>query len=154
MLEVETPKDDFFAPRPKLSRDLKMLRASALLAAVVISILFFAQYWVIIGRQQLVTAPLIPSSNIKELLYIIKLTLVQVALVLPCWRAWLFKRWACLYIFMVWFCFPVGPAFMLEPLLSGAPMPVGLAALLVPLTFAFLQFMLLIGEWQKLKSGF
>ena len=154
MRAVESPKNDFFAPRPKLSRDLKLLRAGAFLTAVVISILFFVEDWVIIGHQQFVTAPLMPSSRIEELLCIIKLTLVQVALVLPCWRAWLFKRWACLYILMVWFGFPLWLALIPETLMPVEIIFVGLPAFLVSLTFAFLQFMLLIGEWQKLKSGF
>lgn len=90
MRAVESPKDDFFAPRPKLSWNVRFIRAIAFLMAIGISIGFSGLYMFGIGDSY--TGP---DSMPTVVLALFWPTIWHIIVLLPCWRAWLLHRWAC-----------------------------------------------------------
>ena len=148
-------EEEFFAPRPKILWELRLFRASAFGAAAEISLIFLLIDWAIItGPFQFMTGSAGSSSPTDKFLHVAVLTLIQVVLILPCWRAWLFHHWACYYVLVVW----LGLSF-LGFIAASFFETSGSASYLVflsltPIGFLLLQFLLLIGEGHRLKAGF
>ena len=133
---MSQPPDDFFAPRPKLSWNVRVIRVAALLVAVCISGCFLWFDFMILRESKTVASP------ISVGFILVAATVMQLLLLMPCWRAWMLRRWACLVLIL-------------------------LLLLLLFASFAFGPYMCLIGlfvtmfsleaiadEWPHLKSGF
>ena len=137
---MSQPPDDFFAPRLKLSWNMRLIRVAAFLMAVCIALWFLLINFEIWRDQK-------PSA----LIFLIGTTAFQLILLLPCWRAWLLHRWAgpfpCCLLF---------PFCCLVVLCSNVTLPgaadIWLAAITLILTLLSVQA--LISEWPNLKSGF
>jgi hypothetical protein len=144
MRGVESPKDDFFAPRSKLSWRAWIIRIVALLVAVGISLYAIAFNAKILFSPHFYGYGKSPSSTEKMLL-VLMVTVVQISLLVPCWRIWLFKRWAC-DLLMVGMLFS---AFLFLVLASA-----GEAWALSALIISIILLWILGEEWTYFKSGF
>ena len=135
--------DDFFAPRPKLSWQMRAIRTGALLAAVGISLGFFMLDWVTFSRGVYG----IPQPTLQdEIFRLIVPTLVQIALLVPCWRCWLLHRWACIVTTVMLFI-------LVPSTYSGEMMDFPSVNLFGAIT-AVCVAACIGAEWRNLKSGF
>src|SRR5690242_9867088 len=105
MRGVELPQEDYFAPRPKLSQCVRMIRIAAIVMATWISVNVFILHVLLFNRFM----PGAATTNIA--VYLSIATFIQLLLLLHCWRAWLLKRWA--YFIMLF-------DFLLFPFWAGA----------------------------------
>lgn len=84
---MKQASDDFFAPRPKLSWNVRVIRAAALLIAIAISLFFFIDGVRILNISYF--------SYSEKAFHVLAYAVLQLLLLVPCWRAWLLHRWAC-----------------------------------------------------------
>lgn len=86
---MSQPPDDFFVPRPKLSWNVRIIRAAAFLIAVCISASCFSIELTIIRD------PKTMASIVDATATLFTVALVQLTLLVPCWRTWMLQRWGC-----------------------------------------------------------
>ena len=82
----------FFAPRPKLSLAARRIRGYALLVAIVISLAFVPSYMALFFRATHVRSRVSWQEVFSGF---VVLALWQTLLVVPFWRCFLLRRWAC-----------------------------------------------------------
>ncbi len=135
MRYVENP-DDFFAPRPKVSLCVRIMRSIILLMVIVISIPVFVLEVLLVYSQTTGT------SITNSIMVLATATIVQILLLIPCWRGWMLRRWACNLL-----------VYSLLALAAEATEFSPLLALFVLLLDVLLLFGMR-GELSNLKSGF
>lgn len=96
---MKESNNDFFAPRPKSSRNERRIRFGAALVAIEISFLFlFAE--IDISRQ------IFRGGFWENSLLLFLLTILQLLVLVICWRAWTLRLWACRFLMIFLFISP------------------------------------------------
>jgi hypothetical protein len=129
--------NDFFLPRPKLSWRAWLIRGATFLVAAYISARFlWIDYSIIlnVGDRSDALLRITPSVFVN--------TCIQLLVLIPCWRTWMLRRWAC-------FLLPV-MLFLISLFIEGLSIWSFFGLILLE------GFLLGIasGEWPNLKSGF
>jgi hypothetical protein len=129
----------FFAPRPKLSWNARIIRAVAFLTATGISVFFLGLHMFVIADSYAG-----PNSLPRVAMYLLWLIIWQLVALLPCWRAWMLRRWACFLLFFILPALPYGCMLMVRSdwLTAGA------------LIFTLFSVIAIAADWDHLKSGF
>lgn len=135
--------DDLFVPRPKLSWRMRVIQGGAFLAALSISLCFFAWDMLVIGRRPSGGGPAFWQQIIAVLPDLLTTAALQILFLVPCWRCYLLRRWACGAVTCV--ALPLSSfssALTHSPLVAGLLIPIGIVGYCIA------------EEWPRLKSGF
>lgn len=93
--------DDFFAPRPKLSWGVRVIRVLAFFAASLISVGFLSVLLKLIRDQKTIV------NQRDFIVYFFAFACLQSLCLIPCWRAWMLRRWACIALIFLWLFLPL-----------------------------------------------
>jgi hypothetical protein len=164
--------DDFFAPHEKLPASLKFVRFYALLIGFVFSVPLFIIALVTAFSDNTGTF-LLPIGNVINFIslsdksgrpiimpditakvgFVALCALVQAFFLVPCWRAWLLKKWACITVAVEGIIFLIIIAANEMP--SGTiAMPIFFSALFTVFYLFLFYIVTLLRHWPKLKPGF
>jgi hypothetical protein len=83
-----------------------------------------------------------PSQPFEKLIAVLMFTVAQILILVPCWRCWMLRRWACGLGLALFWPIAIGAVF------ASADFALILFAFLLPLTQIIRE------EWPNLKSGF
>jgi hypothetical protein len=133
-------EEDFFAPCLKISGKARVLQMVALFIAIIVSLCFLLVYVTVASGP----GPLLggPSQPMGKLVVILVLTAAQILALIPCWRCWMLRRWACGVGLAIFWPIAVVSVF------ANANLALMLFAFLLPVTQIVRE------EWPSLQSDF
>jgi hypothetical protein len=150
MPDVESPKNDFFAPRLKLSWRAQVIKGSAVLGAAILSLMFlWLDVFIVFSPNALFwdDKGSMPSSFFTKTIWILAVTCIQIILLFPFWRFWMLKKWISGLILFVTMICATGLFFLLA--VGGFSW-----MMFICMTAATILALIICFEWPHLKSGF